>query len=346
MARNVLTDAVETPQIETNAEGQEVVSYTAVLLTQGEHRFYTLAMPSDMLAETCVVDPRAENPIDGFQRVLDRRRAQEIADYIDHGFGTIPGSIVLSAQQEANLEYIRKSRTIRFNKTPRSFLILDGQHRVYGFKFAKQHLRVPVVIYNNLTRAQEARLFMDINTKQRPVPPELILDIKRLAESETSTEAMLRDVFDAFNTDGKSPLFGLLSPSERAPGKISRVTFNQAIRSIWTTFAESDYQSVHAALGAYLHACVAGLRENDAADKLTNSTLFRALILTFPMVAQRVSDRYGSEYTTANFEKVLAPMFRNVKKSDFQRPGSSHRVLHETFRKALSAGFTLGKTAA
>lgn len=118
MARNVLTDAVETPQIETNAEGQEVVSYTAVLLTQGEHRFYTLAMPSDMLAETCIVDPRAENPIDGFQRVLDRRRAQEIADYIDHGFGTIPGSIVLSAQQEANLEYIRKSRTIRFNKTP------------------------------------------------------------------------------------------------------------------------------------------------------------------------------------------------------------------------------------
>src|SRR3954447_17840700 len=176
MARNVLTDDVESPQIETNSEGQEVVSYTAVLLTQGEHRFYTLAMPSEMLAETCVIDPRSDNPIDGFQRLLDRRRAQEIADYIDSGFGTIPGSIVVSAQPEANLEYIRKARTIRFNKTPRSFLILDGQHRVYGFKFAKQHLRVPVVIYNNLSRAQEARLFMDINTKQRPVPPELILD--------------------------------------------------------------------------------------------------------------------------------------------------------------------------
>src|SRR3954467_6015855 len=93
MARNVLTDDVEAPQIETNAEGQEVVSYTAVLLMQGEHRFYTLAMPSEMLAETCVIDPRSDNPIDGFQRLLDRRRAQEIAYYIDSGFGTIPARI-------------------------------------------------------------------------------------------------------------------------------------------------------------------------------------------------------------------------------------------------------------
>ena len=101
-------------------DGEELVSYTAVLITQGKHRFYTLAMPSQILAETCVVDPRAENPEDGFQRVLDRRRAQDIADYIDNGLGTIPGSIVLSAQPEAQLEYVRKARTVRFRKTPRS----------------------------------------------------------------------------------------------------------------------------------------------------------------------------------------------------------------------------------
>ena len=122
------------------------VSYTAVLLTQGKHRFYTLAMPSQVLAETCVVDPRAENPNDGFQRVLDVKRAKEIADYIDKGFGTIPGSIVLSAQPEAALRYVRKARTINFQRNPRAFLILDGQHRVYGFKLAKEPLRVPVVI--------------------------------------------------------------------------------------------------------------------------------------------------------------------------------------------------------
>ena len=221
------------------------VSYTAVLLSQGKHRFYTLAMRSEMLAETCVVDPRMENPIDGFQRLLDKRRTQEIADYIDKGFGTIPGSIVLSAQPEAKLRYIRKARTIRFQKTPRSFLIIDGQHRVYGFKLAKESLRVPVVIYNGLSKADEARLFMDINTKQRPVPPELILDIKRLAEDETDVEAVLRDVYDAFNSNPKSPLQGLLTPSERQKGKLSRVTFNNAMRAIWYAFSDSDAQSIY-----------------------------------------------------------------------------------------------------
>jgi DGQHR domain-containing protein len=94
-------------------EGEEGgrISYTAVLLTQGKHRFYTLSMPSDVLAETCMVERRNEEPAVGFQRALDRKRAEEIARYIaryiDSGFGTIPGSIVLSAQPEAELEYRR-----------------------------------------------------------------------------------------------------------------------------------------------------------------------------------------------------------------------------------------------
>jgi DGQHR domain-containing protein len=181
------------------------VSYAARLIRQGRHRFYTLTMPSDILAETCVVDTREENPDEGFQRVLDSKRAQEIADYIDQGFGTIPCSIVLSAQPEANLDYNSRTQVLSFKKAPRAFLILDGQHRVFGFKKSTTRLRVPVVIYNNLRKAEEARLFIDINTKQRPVPNELLLDIKRMAETETNVESLLRDVFDLFAKDKNSP---------------------------------------------------------------------------------------------------------------------------------------------
>jgi DGQHR domain-containing protein len=179
-------DLMDEDIAETEEGGR--ISYTAVLLTQGEHRFYTLSMPSDVLAETCIVERRNEEPAAGFQRTLDRKRAEDIARYIDHGFGTIPGSIVLSAQPEAELQYRRSTRTLSFNRIPRAFLILDGQHRVYGFQLASSKLRVPVVIYNGLNRVAECRLFMDINTKQRPVPNELLLDIKRLAD----TGAILR----------------------------------------------------------------------------------------------------------------------------------------------------------
>lgn len=347
MARSVFTNNVkeEDALSDTHAAEAGEISYTAVLLSQGKHRFYTVAMPSQMLADTCMVDPRVENPIDGFQRLLDKRRAQEIADYID-GLGTIPGSIVLSAQPEAKLRYTQKARTISFQRTPRSFLIIDGQHRVYGFKLAKEPLRVPVVIYNGLSRSEEARLFLDINTLQRPVPPELILDIKRLADTETDIEALLRDSFDSFNTNTDSPLFGLLSPSEKQKGKLSRVTFNSAMRSVWHVLEDSDSQSVYGVFSAYLQAFLSGLRTHSAAHNITNPTMFRAVTLAFPDVAQRVSDRFDGEYTSAHFERVLFPLFRNVRKASLLKPGASHVALYEAFRNAISTGFSLGKTTA
>ena len=107
--------------------------------------------------------------------MLDEKRAQQIADYVDVGFGTIPTSIVLSAQPAAQLKIVGSGKTLEFLDVPKAFLVLDGQHRVYGFSLAKTALRVPVVIYNNLSPKDESRLFIDINTRQRPVPNELLL---------------------------------------------------------------------------------------------------------------------------------------------------------------------------
>src|SRR5438105_1664774 len=139
----------------SSSAGKDTLTYSVSLVTQGRHKFYTLSMPSDVLAECCTVDTRLDNPIEGFQRKLDPRRAEEIARYIDEGIGTIPSAIVLSAQTDAQLTYTRARRSITFKKTPKSFLIIDGQHRVFGFAKAKSTLRVPVVIYNSLTRAEE-----------------------------------------------------------------------------------------------------------------------------------------------------------------------------------------------
>ena len=185
--------------------------YSVSLVSQGSYQFYTLTMPSDVLARTCTVSTRKEDPKKGFQRVLDARRAQEIADYIDNGLGSIPNSIVLSAQENAQLKVIGRGKTLEFNDTPGAFLILDGQHRVYGFSISKTPLRVPVVIYNNLTRTQESRLFIDINTKQRAVPSELLLDIKNLADIEGESESTLRQVFDVFHATSGSALKRLVS---------------------------------------------------------------------------------------------------------------------------------------
>ena len=325
----------------TDSAKTKTVSARALIVTKGKHRFYSLVLPSDLLGETCMVEPRVENPIDGFQRLLDPRRAKSIARYIDAGLGTVPGAVVLSAQSRAHLHYDRDSGVLSFRKDPRAFLIIDGQHRVYGFKLAKSSVNVPVVIYNKLTRAQECRLFMDINTKQRPVPNELLLDIRRLSEVETEAEALMHDVFDLFNTREDSALLGLLSPSERRPGKISRVTFNAALRSIKHAFVGAPAEEVYAVLNAYLRACRNGLGLHGADENIAHPALFKALVLLFTNVAERVADRHGGKYTVKNFEDVAIPFFRRLKKSDLPRAGMSHVALHEHYSKALSAGFLL-----
>ena len=100
---------------------RERLSFTASLVTQGNHRFYTLTVPADVLARTCYVTNRDENPEDGFQRLLNRSRAEDIAAYIDSGFGTIPTSVVLSAQDESSFEYNTRSKTVMFDDVPSAF---------------------------------------------------------------------------------------------------------------------------------------------------------------------------------------------------------------------------------
>lgn len=287
--------------------------FSVSLVTQGRHRFYTLTMPSDVLANTCFVTTRDEDPKAGFQRVLDRNRAQQIADYIDNGLGTIPTSIVLSAQKEADLAVIGKGKTLQFKDHPRAFLILDGQHRVYGFSLAKTSLRVPVVIYNNLSPRDESRLFIDINTKQRPVPNELLLDIKKLAEYQSGKESLMGDVFDRFNSSPESVLVGLMSPHERTKSKISRVTFNAGLKPLLDVFADSDVDGIFLAMNAFMTAFIDGTKRLKAPNVITRSTVFRAAMLLFKDAAQRVQDRYGKSYTAEHFSEVLQPMFSLIR---------------------------------
>lgn len=144
-----MTDKIKSGTADLDSEKR--LRFSVSLVKQGGRQFYTLTMPSDVLARTCTVTTRKEDANQGFQRNLDEKRAIEIADYIDNHGGTIPNSIVLSAQEDAELKIVGRGKTLEFTDTPNAFLVLDGQHRVFGFSKAVTSLRVPVVIYNGLT---------------------------------------------------------------------------------------------------------------------------------------------------------------------------------------------------
>lgn len=329
----------KTHEAEQNAVADGRLRYSVSLVTQGNHRFYTLTIPSDILAETCFVTTREEDPKVGFQRALDKDRAQQIADYIDSGLGTIPNSIVLSAQPEAELKDIGKGKTIEFTPNPKSFLVIDGQHRVYGFSLAKTKLRVPVVIYNGLSKRDESRLFIDINTKQKPVPNELLLDIKKLAEYESDAEQLFGEVFDLFNELPNSPLFGLTSPTSRAKGKISRVTFNAALKPLLNVFRDESSQRVYDIMSEYVRAFRSGAKSAKMGEVITSSTVFRAMMLLFPLVGARIKDK-RKDYNVDNFSDAIRPIFDRMKLNEFTKTKSASQ-LFDLMSVAMRKDFTI-----
>lgn len=310
------------------------------LVRQGRHTFYSFTIDSDVLAETCFVSTREEDPDQGFQRDLDKNRAKEIATYIDKGLGTIPSSIILSAQEVSNFNYVSKSKTVSFDKASRAFLIIDGQHRIYGFKLAESNLRVPVVVYSGLSRQDEVRLFIDINSKQKGVRPELLLDIKKLADTESSKEEFFREIFDLFFDEKRSSLYGKLSPRAKVKGKLSRATFNSALGNIFSIIEGKNEQESYEIIDCYINAFINAVLAPENLEKyLTVPIVFMAVIAFLPTMAMRVKDKFGAVYSIDNFYDVLKPI--KIKKTKIEGHGRSYRQLLNYFIEASKSNFIL-----
>ncbi|EMK3527563.1 TPA: DGQHR domain-containing protein [Pseudomonas aeruginosa] len=319
----------------------ERLRFSASLIQQANKQFFSVTIPTSILAECCFVTSRNEDPQTGFQRVLDKKRAKDIANYIDSGEGTIPGSIILSAQPDAQLELVGGSKTIEFTFTQKAFLVLDGQHRVYGFSLAERAFRVPVVIYSGLTPTEEARLFIDINTKQRQVPNELLLDIKQLAERESNKEITLRNIFDLFTDEPSSALYGLTSASARKKNKLSRVTFNLAFKSVLTVFNSPDPQNIYKITNSYISAFYDALSEAEAGEKLVSPIVFRAIMDTFPEVARISAAQHGKEFTKSKFASVISPIAQQLSAAKIEKMGKSVRDLSGMFSRLIKKDFSI-----
>jgi DNA sulfur modification protein DndB len=301
---NSLREVIGSP-LDARPEGG-FASFPALLLTQNKHKFYFATMPIEDIFPYCFVANRHEDPSQGFQRTLSIERAHSIANYLDQSEGSIPTNIVLSAQEEADLIYISKSKTIRYKRVPKAFLVLDGQHRLYGYGFTTKHHRVPVAIYEGLTRKEEAKLFIDINTNQRGVPAALLLDIKQVAEQETLVEAQLRRLFDKLAEDSDSPLNGLLSPAKSATGKISRVTFNKSVANVLKNVVmsklEDDKQYV--LFRNYLRAVEQSLQN----PKLIRRAAYFEAFCDFFEDVIRLSRERHKNYKEESLTEILLPI--------------------------------------
>jgi DNA sulfur modification protein DndB len=316
------------------------VSYPCLIMTQNNHRFFLTSIPVSDLFSWSFVSSRAEDNIEGFQRQVSKTRADDISQYLNHGTGSIPTNVVLSAQEDAGLKYNSRSKTISFERLDKAFLVLDGQHRLWGYqtcldRFKKDH-RVPVSIYEKLTRAEEARLFIDINTKQVGVPAALLLDIQHLAEIEKERDTILRDLFDGLRKSPELRLSSFLSPAKSVAGKVSRVTFNRAVGQILesSVFLGLDAKKRFPLLLNYLTAFEQTLEDQSL---LTRSAFLEAIFDVFEQAVRQSLLTYKNAKVDS-----LAKVIRPVAKYSY--PDATLRSvgqLKKAVRGALAGSVTI-----
>jgi DGQHR domain-containing protein len=188
--------------------------------------------------------------------------------------------------------------------------VLDGQHRLWGHdicreRYRKDH-RVPLSIYENLTRAEETRLFIDINTKQVGVPAALLLDIKQLAQIESERDSILRDLFDGIRKNTRLKFSALMSPAKSVAGKVSRVTFNRAVgQALDSSVLQGlDNPKRIALLSNYIEAFERAL---DDQKLLTRSAFLEAIFDVFEQ-AVRQSLLSHKNAKAESIEKVIRPI--------------------------------------
>jgi DGQHR domain-containing protein len=315
-------------------------SLASILVTQGKHKYHIVSMPSEILEDTCFTITREEDPIQGFQRRLDEKRADEIAKYIDEGRGSIPTAVILSAQDEADLNRNIQNKTISFKKDKRSFLIIDGQHRVWGFIKAKKnkHLRIPVVIYEGLSRVEEAKLFIDINRNQKEVPKELILDVQMLLEQVSEEEKVCNEIFTLFRVETDSILHSYINVGENQRGNLSRVVFNKSISPLVNEkLKDLDNEQRFDVINNYLHAVNKVFTEMD--DELdgfiAKNTVFRGLLdISFYVIDKTYSKH--AKLTEDAFYDVLKIIKDNINKRNIKSTGNSYKKFGERLLQALT----------
>ncbi len=143
---------------------------SAFVLKQKYIDLYLFGMNSRILREVCYVTPMSENDPLEVQRLLSESRAKEIGSYIREETSILPNAIVVSLTDEVQIRPSGRSNEVivEFPSTTGKFMyVLDGQHRLEGFKHSDGiEFDLPVVGLHDADRSLRGRVFADINSKQ------------------------------------------------------------------------------------------------------------------------------------------------------------------------------------
>lgn len=349
--------------IAVNSKSQ-TLTIPALLCRQQGYNFFAFVLTAKQLAKISYVSRREGK--DGYQRLLNRKRAEAIKRYIEAG-GTLPTNIILNFNDSNQVFFDEEKRIITIPFLQRSAWVIDGQHRLYGADLLSEFLLTSHLANNyeflvsafvGLDLVDQAKIFVDINSYQEGVSKSLLYDLMNLFEVEDDTKesfyiSRASDIISRLNEDPESPFFNRVSLTrDRVRGLISQAAFVDALRPHLekggTLSHSNEYQFTleeqYSVLKNYFNAVRDTLPELWFNEKalLTKTTGFNALMLTLPIIFEQTVQKYQS-FKLEYVEKMVSPLKGlpwTGKELRGQQGSVASKKLAETIRTSIIANIT------
>lgn len=215
----------------------------------GGYNYYSFALEPEKLLKISYILHRVNitNDDRGYQRLVKKSRLKEIETFVNDK-GYFPNSIILNinTKNDEPLNFDKLSCThdskltqpviLHLPRRYHSAFIIDGQHRLYGYSNSKfkSTNSIPVVAFENLAAEEQVKLFIQINSKQKAVPTNLLTTIEaelmwNSTKYDEAISAFMSKLLAVLGEKEDSPLYRCIMLGEKASTASACVTLNTII---------------------------------------------------------------------------------------------------------------------
>ncbi|MBF6178427.1 DGQHR domain-containing protein [Nocardia otitidiscaviarum] len=226
---------------------------SAIEARMGGHTYYSFVIDPERLLKIAYILHRTKANQDlmpTYQRLIRRPRLAAISKFVEGG-GFFPNCLILNIDsgRRGGIRFdiqggqipdsASRIGTLYLPQSYRAAYVIDGQHRLYGYansQRARSDL-IPVVAFVDLDRAEQVRIFMQINENQQAVHKGLrnTLNADLLSDSPNlrdKVRSLVLQVAQQLGETKSSPLYGRVLVGESVRSPIRCITIDAIKRGI------------------------------------------------------------------------------------------------------------------
>lgn len=218
----------------------------AIGFEQNENIILLFNISAGDLKEISYFNARDIDRENGLQRKFDSNRSNAIAEFIDGENSLLANNIIINLELDKhglslssvfdgeNLNIGKLKDVVRKTKQDSKYnkiaFVVDGQHRLRAFeKINKDSFQLPVSALINLSLAESAELFVQINYNQKPVNKSHVFDLLGISENIFPKYFILHRAATLLQEDPGSPFYNQIKMLGVGKGYISQSSLITAL---------------------------------------------------------------------------------------------------------------------